>query len=527
MEWIEKSRRAVVFFLGILLAATVQAAAQASPPTVGTSSTVGVNSGNPWTVCRADTNTAWLAANVAGNYNAVAACASVGYSTVTAQGGTCGTVCGYCGTVGREYYDGYGGSTTSMTSTVHWQCGTFVGAGDTDAPTVTITGAPAAISGAQSFTVSVTFSENVVNFAQGDVNVTGGSISAFSGSDDSYSVTIAATGLANVTIAVPAAVAEDGAGNPNEAAVPVTVTLDILEQTQQQRARFALDRANNLLRNQPDLIPFLSGQGSGRFDAQVSRSNGNLDVATSPDSPFWATVSASWSQTDGADQSYLLGALGMHWALTPDFYLGGMVQIDRAEWEDGDATVEGNGWLIGPYFLARLPERPLYIEGRLLFGDSDNKISPLGTFTDSFSSDRMLARLKVAGEVQGNGITYFPNLVIGRTRDKQEGYTDGNGDPVSAQEVRLTNVSYGIDFSMPQGQSRLFGGVSGIWTGIDGSGTVEALDVAYEGMRASVRLGVDHSFDSGSLLRFEGFFDGIGVADYSNYGVELSYRFDF
>lgn len=91
-------------------------------PAVGFESSVGVISGSNWRVCRADSSTAWLAANTTGTYNAVTACNSIGYSTVDSQGGTCGTVCGYCGTIGREYYDGGGGSTTSLRYTVHWRC---------------------------------------------------------------------------------------------------------------------------------------------------------------------------------------------------------------------------------------------------------------------------------------------------------------------------------------------------------------------------------------------------------------------
>ncbi len=93
-----------------------------NPPAVGTSGTTGRLSGAPWTVCRADTSTAWLAANNGGAYNPTQACQSIGYARADAWGGTCGTVCGYCGTAGREYYDGGGGSATYLTYTVHWRC---------------------------------------------------------------------------------------------------------------------------------------------------------------------------------------------------------------------------------------------------------------------------------------------------------------------------------------------------------------------------------------------------------------------
>lgn len=91
-------------------------------PPAGFTGTVGRISGDGWKVCRADASTAWVAANSGGTYNAVETCQYLGYTGVNAQGGTCGTVCGYCGTAGAETYDGGGGSPTSMSFTVHWRC---------------------------------------------------------------------------------------------------------------------------------------------------------------------------------------------------------------------------------------------------------------------------------------------------------------------------------------------------------------------------------------------------------------------
>lgn len=425
--------RAIVFAVTTLVAGT--AFAQSSPPAVGTSGTAGRVSGDSWTVCRADTSTAWIAANSGGSYNAVEACQSVGYTSVTRWGGTCGTVCGYCGTPGSETYDGSGATDpTLIRFTVHWECSGFVGDEEEE---------------------------------------------------------------------------------------------DTVDATQDARARFGLDRARSLISNQPDLTPMLSGSSAGRVSAQVGRSAGNLDLATDPSRPVWASLTASWSDTDGADGTYILGAAGMHWALTPDIFVGGMVQIDRAEWEDGDASAEGDGWLVGPYLLARFPEKKLYFDARLLVGRADNEISPLGTYTDSFSSDRMLARVKLAGEVKHGAVSYYPNVVLAHTRDRQEAYTDGNDDRIAAQDVWLTDISYGFDFTMPYREVELFGGVSGILSDIGGDGAAEALAQTYDGMRAAVRLGFSHTFDAGARLRAETFYDGIGASDYENYGLDVMLSFDF
>jgi cysteine-rich repeat protein len=93
------------------------------------SSNFGVIQGNPWVICSYDGNTAWVAANTGGTYNATAICQMLGYNGVIDQGGTCGSVCGYCqqGTscmnLGNMNFDGGGGNPAMMTNTVHWLCG--------------------------------------------------------------------------------------------------------------------------------------------------------------------------------------------------------------------------------------------------------------------------------------------------------------------------------------------------------------------------------------------------------------------
>ena len=91
-------------------------------PVVGSTGTSGVLSGNPWIVCSANTDTLWLSSSPSGSYDAIVACNSQGYTNVSAFGGNCGTVCGYCGVRGRQYFDGGGGTTTRLEYTVHWLC---------------------------------------------------------------------------------------------------------------------------------------------------------------------------------------------------------------------------------------------------------------------------------------------------------------------------------------------------------------------------------------------------------------------
>jgi hypothetical protein len=91
---------------------------------------VGVISGDPWVVCEANENEAWISANIRGTYDPELICIHLGYDAVGQWGGNCGSVCGYCegGTsclnTGRRVFDGAGncGLPNCLRFTVTWTC---------------------------------------------------------------------------------------------------------------------------------------------------------------------------------------------------------------------------------------------------------------------------------------------------------------------------------------------------------------------------------------------------------------------
>ncbi len=426
--------RASLTVLVLSLLGAVSASAQVSVPAVGTGGTDGVLSGDPWTVCRADTDTAWVAANVSGQYNAIVACQALGYTSVDAWGGTCGTVCGYCDVAGNEYYDGGGGSPTSLAYTVHWRCTGYVG------------------------------------------------------------------------------------------------QVDTTDATQTMRADFALRRAASLIRNQPDLAGMLRSQG-GSVTADTSRGKGQFALTTPGEQPVWAHLTGNWTDAGSVEDEYFLGAVGAHVNLTQDMIVGGMVQFDHARSTDGAAMIEGDGWLIGPYMAARLAGQPLYFEASLLYGDSNNRISPDGSYTDRFDAERMLAQVKLSGEVVRGAVTLMPHLGLSHAVERQDGYTDGLGQTIPKQTIRLTELRYGLNFSLPltvsSGTMDLTGGLSGIYADVSGDAADSAFADSYDGNRAMLELGLARHFVNGSDLSFGSYYDGIGVNGYESWGLKLSYSTEF
>lgn len=92
-------------------------------------------SGDLWVVCSADADEAWVSHALpgGGDYHPELICASLGYASVGAYGGTCGSICGYCrgetscAANGSPVFDGggYCGMDPGglvLCPSVHWQC---------------------------------------------------------------------------------------------------------------------------------------------------------------------------------------------------------------------------------------------------------------------------------------------------------------------------------------------------------------------------------------------------------------------
>jgi outer membrane autotransporter protein len=182
--------------------------------------------------------------------------------------------------------------------------------------------------------------------------------------------------------------------------------------------------------------------------------------------------------------------------------------------------------MVGPYFVAKLPEQPLYFEGRLLYGQTDNEISPLGTYTDSFETERWLAQLRATGEYKLRNTTLMPLLDVTYTEDNQRAYTDSLGNTIPSQAVDLMQVSAGLDFSTPipvqMGNLELTGGIKGIYSSTNG-GTAAP---EFENWRGRTTLGLNYDTGRGGTLKFGSFYDGLGT-NYESYGASLNFDMKF
>lgn len=392
---------------------------------------------------------------------------------------------------------------------------------DNTSPTVTLSGTQAPLTNTDPFTVTAIFSEDVTGFEEADVTVTNGSVvpGSLSGGPAAYTFLVEPTGNGDVTIIVPQNVAQDAANNHNTVSNTLVIGNQIVEVTQEQIAGFMLGRANNLASNQPGLTRFLQGDGCGAFSANASAGSGSVNGCVSRGNT-WAEISSAWS----GEGSYTLGTLGAHSFMNPNLLVGGMVQFDYAD--DPANNASGQGYMVGPYFVAKAPEQPLYFEGRLLYGQSNNDISPLGTYTDSFETERWLAQLRATGEYKLQNTTLMPLLDVTYTEDNQRAYTDSLGNTIPGQSVDLMQVSAGFDFSTPlsvqTGALELTGGIKGIYSSTNG-GTAAP---EFENWRGRTHVGLNYTMSNGGAFTFGSFYDGLG-SSHESYGANLGFNMKF
>lgn len=408
---------------------------------------------------------------------------------------------------------------------------------------LTVTLSPDSWLGAPGATINVVvdFSSTVFDFTLNDLQVANGTIGISDLGQQSNPFTIpiqvsSNAGFGNdLIVNLQASSVQDISGGSSYPAQSITIPVKLsgssgnlqVEETKAAIATYLLARADQLAVNQPDLIRFLQGEQCGALNASATENGQNIDGCISRGNT-WAELTAAWAD----DSEFTLATIGTHRAINPNLIIGGMLQLDRASGEAdaslGHADISGHGWMVGPYFAAQLRDQPIYFEGRLLYGQSDNEITLTPnfgpSFTDNFQTERMLAQLRVMGEYKLQNTTLMPLFDFTYTDDTQDSYVDSLGNTIDAQTVALTQLTAGLDFSRPievqSGDFTLNGGLSGIYSASHGTAADKEI------VRGRVDLGFVYDLENSGTFSASTFLDGIG-ADTQSRGLSLTFDMTF
>ena len=305
-------------------------------------------------------------------------------------------------------------------------------------------------------------------------------------------------------------------------------------------------RATALLNTQPDLTRFLEQDGtipggSGDFTFRATNGRVALDGGFVRDG-VWGQVTGSYASSDSGDVKSVLGSFGFHRKYSERFLAGAMLQFDLADHDLARQAgmIDGTGWLVGPYFAARNGKRPLYFEGRLLYGQSDNDIrfidtgTGIGVRNGSFDTKRLLAQLRVQGEIalsdENGGPRLIPYADVRWVEDRAATFTTvsatGLRNSVPGQKVSVGQLELGsnveVPIAMSHGAMTFTGGLGLVYSNTEGD-----FIPSVSRSRGRGEIGLSYGLDDNVQIDFESFYDGIGTSEYEGYGLSLRAEMKF
>jgi hypothetical protein len=241
----------------------------------------------------------------------------------------------------------------------------------------------------------------------------------------------------------------------------------------------------------------------------------------------WTEVYGARSSTEDTDSDYWVGYVGSHYFVTQDFLVGGVIQLDWADENGVDSSADGFGWMIGPYLAGRIPGSSLSYEARAAWGRSDNNVSPLGSYSDEFDTERFLVSGRLQGRYAFDRITIEPTLRATWFSETQQAYVDSLGNDIPEQTVSLGELVFGPEFTHTfELENNVLltpsFGVSGAWNfGIDDNAASQGFVLGDDDLRARLDIGLTLTDAQRWEVELSGYYDGIGIDDYEAMGGKL------
>jgi hypothetical protein len=159
---------------------------------------------------------------------------------------------------------------------------------------------------------------------------------------------------------------------------------------------------------------------------------------------------ARWQgvRAGGLTGNVVMGAVGMDYLITPKALIGGFVTVDFGNVREvaGPGNVSGTGWIAGVYAGGRLSKN-LILDGLAGGGMSWNRISPFGTYTDGYTSTRLLASTSLTGNWDRGSWTFAPRLQVSYNSETSAAYVDSLGVTIAPNMVSTFEAAAGPGFS--------------------------------------------------------------------------------
>ena len=333
---------------------------------------------------------------------------------------------------------------------------------------------------------------------------------------------------------------------------------DIASQTQEQIQNFIDTRARLIVANQPDqnrriarvngesnpnvvsmfghnvnagVSPFGVMIGESQIQVSFSSTSASADLLTArSDWDLWFESTFSRYETTYGEGQFGILHAGADYRIAPNAILGVALQLDTME-EDvigAPGTTSGLGWMVGPYFTARIGEG-LYFDASLRYGQSNIEVSPLGTYVDDVSTERFLANVALFGSYDySETLNIQPTVGLTYFEETSEAYVDSLLVPIAAVTTRFGELEAGSRFtwSDPLGSYSTYFELDGIYT-FEAGGTSPSAISADMGLRARAGFGGSVVVGTTGVVDYGISYDGLGDDSYEAISVTLGYSMSF
>ncbi|MFY0636287.1 Ig-like domain-containing protein, partial [Maricaulis maris] len=233
----------------------------------------------------------------------------------------------------------------------------------------------------------------------------------------------------------------------------------------------------------------------------------------------------------GSDADFSIVHVGTDIMVSENVLAGVLIQYDQTDMTTGDwnSAVEGNGWMAGPYMVARISDHT-YLDLRAAWGQSDNSVNPIGTYTDSFETDRWLIEANLAGDILHGGWRVTPGVGLAYFHESQDAYTDTLGIVIPGQTITIGRLSAGPEVAYrfenaAGGYVEPYLNVTALYDYDDAdvfnaAGTLQTLGH----LRGDARLGLTMEMANGGRISGEVSMIGLGEGDFEANSAMLRIR---
>ncbi len=239
-------------------------------------------------------------------------------------------------------------------------------------------------------------------------------------------------------------------------------------------------------------------------------------------------VSAAGNSLSG---EFGLFSVGADYVFNRWLLAGVMAQYDlmyqRAPVSGSMARVSGEGWTAGPYATIRLSEN-IFWQARGAWGQSANEVSPYGTYSNNFGSQRWLATSALQGRWGIGNWMFRPTASVSYIEDDSKSYVDSFGVVIPEVKSQLGQAKAGpeIGYRYQYSPDLLIEphlGVQAIYN-FAGSvtssvGLVPGESAGPAGARGRLEIGQRAVTSGGVSLDLGASYDGIGSKGYDAYSA--------